>query len=105
MFQRFYTYMKDYRKYGLLSCICVALEVMSELVIPLVMADIIDVGVATGDRTYILVKGIQMCALALIALALGMLYARFAALCGQGLGSELRKAEYAKIQSFSFSNT
>ena len=50
MFRRFYGYMKDYRKYGLFSCACVALEVMFELVIPLVMADIIDVGVANGDR-------------------------------------------------------
>lgn len=104
MFQRFYGYAKDYRKYGFLSCICVALEVMAELVIPLVMADIIDVGVAGGDKEYILRKGIEMCVLALIALGLGMMYSRLAALCGMGLGSELRKAEYQKIQSFSFSN-
>lgn len=105
MIQRFYGYMKDYRKYGLFSCACVALEVMFELVIPLVMADIIDVGVANGDRTYIITKGIEMCVLALLALGLGAAYSRFAALCGQGLGAELRKAEYEKIQSFSFSNT
>lgn len=105
MFRRFYGYMRDYRKYGLYSCLCVAAEVIFELIIPLVMADIIDVGVANGDRRYIIIKGIQMCLLALAALGLGMLYARLAALCGMGLGSELRKAEYAKIQSFSFSNT
>jgi ATP-binding cassette subfamily B multidrug efflux pump len=105
MFRRFYGYMKDYRKYGLFSCACVALEVMFELVIPLVMADIIDVGVANGDRRYIITKGIEMCILALMALGLGAAYSRFAALCGQGLGAELRKAEYQKIQSFSFSNT
>jgi len=105
MFRRFYGYMKDYRKYGLFSCACVALEVMFELVIPLVMADIIDVGVANGDRSYIITKGIEMCILALMALGLGAAYSRFAALCGQGLGAELRKAEYQKIQSFSFSNT
>lgn len=97
--------MKDYRKYGLFSCVCVALEVMFELVIPLVMADIIDVGVANGDRSYIIIKGIEMCVLALLALGLGAMYARFAAMCGQGLGAELRKAEYEKVQSFSFSNT
>ena len=97
--------MKDYRKYGLFSCACVALEVMFELVIPLVMADIIDVGVANGDRSYIIIKGIEMCVLALLALGLGAMYAKFAAMCGQGLGAELRKAEYAKVQSFSFSNT
>lgn len=104
MFQRFYAYAKDYRKYGFLSCICVALEVMAELVIPLVMADIIDVGVANGDKEYILRKGVEMCLLALIALGLGTMYSRLAALCGMGLGSELRKAEYQKIQSFSFAN-
>lgn len=104
MIQRFYAYMKNYRIHGFLSCLCVALEVVFELFIPLVMADIIDVGVASGDKAYIIRKGIQMCALALAALALGALYARLAAYCGMGLGSELRKAEYAKIQSFSFSN-
>lgn len=104
MFQRFYDYAKDYRRYGFLSCICVALEVMAELMIPLVMADIIDIGVAGGDKAYILRKGVQMCVLALIALALGAMYSRLAALCGMGLGSELRKAEYQKIQSFSFAN-
>lgn len=105
MFRRFYMYMGRYKKYAFLSCLCVMLETMFELVIPLIMADIIDVGVAGGDQRYIIEKGIQMCALALIALVLGMSYAKFAALCGQGLGSEIRKAEYQKIQSFSFSNT
>lgn len=105
MLKRFYKYMDQYRKYALFSCICVAVEVVFELIIPLVMADIIDVGVVNGDKNYIIIKGIQMCALALAALVLGMGYARFAALCGQGLGSEIRKAQYQKIQSFSFANT
>lgn len=105
MFRRFYVYMEKYRKYAVLSCICVALEVVFELIIPLIMADIIDVGIANGDKRFIIEKGVQMCALALLALALGVLYSRFAALCGQGLGSEIRKAQYQKIQSFSFSNT
>lgn len=105
MFQRFYSYMKGYRKYGFLSCLCVAVEVILELLIPLIMADIIDIGVVNGDTEYIIAKGIQMCVLAVASLILGSLYSRLAALCGMGLGSELRKAEYAKIQSFSFSNT
>ena len=105
MFKEFYGYMKNYRKYGLLSCLCVAFEVVFELMIPLVMADIIDVGVANGDKAYIFTKGVEMCALALLSLWLGVMYSRLAARCGQGLGSELRKAEFAKIQSFSFSNT
>lgn len=105
MFRRFYGYTKGYRKYLALSCICVLLETMFELVIPLIMADIIDVGVANGDQRYIIIKGVEMTVCALVALVLGLGYAKFAAVCGQGLGAEIRKAEYQKIQSFSFANT
>ncbi|MFQ9510882.1 MAG: ABC transporter ATP-binding protein [Lachnospiraceae bacterium] len=105
MIKRFYTFMEKYKKYALLSALCVVLETMFELIIPLIMADIIDVGVATGNQNYIISKGLQIIIYSLIALLLGIGYARFAALCGQGLGAEIRKAEYRKIQSFSFSNT
>ncbi len=97
--------MEKYRMYAVLSCICVAFETLFELIIPMIMADIIDVGVANGDQAYILERGLQMVFCAGISLVLGIGYARFAALCGQGLGAELRKAEYRKIQEFSFSNT
>lgn len=105
MLKRFYVYMEKYRMYAVLSCICVAFETLFELIIPMIMADIIDVGVANGDKAYILERGLQMVFCAGISLVLGIGYARFAALCGQGLGAELRKAEYRKIQEFSFSNT
>lgn len=97
--------MEKYRMYAVLSCLCVAFETLFELIIPMIMADIIDVGVANGDQAYILERGLQMVFCAGISLVLGIGYARFAALCGQGLGAELRKAEYRKIQEFSFSNT
>ena len=105
MLKRFYVYMEKYRMYAVLSCLCVAFETLFELIIPMIMADIIDVGVAHGDQAYILERGLQMVFCAGISLVLGIGYARFAALCGQGLGAELRKAEYRKIQEFSFSNT
>ena len=105
MLKRFYVYMEKYKMYAVLSCICVAFETLFELIIPMIMADIIDVGVANGDQAYILERGLQMVFCAGISLVLGIGYARFAALCGQGLGAELRKAEYRKIQEFSFSNT
>lgn len=97
--------MEKYKMYAVLSCLCVAFETLFELIIPMIMADIIDVGVANGDQAYILERGLQMVFCAGISLVLGIGYARFAALCGQGLGAELRKAEYRKIQEFSFSNT
>ncbi len=104
MFKRFFVYFDKYRKYLILSIICVALEAMFELIIPMIMADIIDVGIANQDKNYILTKSFVMVMLSLVSLSLGVLYARFAARAGQGFGAELRKAEYKKVQSFSFSN-
>ncbi len=104
MLKRFWPYFSKYKKYLIISCLCVVLECMFELIIPLLMADIIDVGVATRDSHYIIVKGVEMIACALIALAMGAIHARCNALAGQGFGAELRKAEFEKLQSFSFSN-
>lgn len=105
MLKRMFPYMHKYRKYLWLSCFCVVAETVFELVIPLLMADIIDVGVANQDKTYILLQGSKMIACALLALILGVLYARFAATAGQGFGAELRKDEFRKVQEFSFANT
>ena len=105
MIKRMWPYMRPYKKYLFISCFCVITETIFELVIPIIMADIIDVGVANGDKEYILVKGMQMILCAIMALILGVLYARYAATAGQGFGAELRKDEFAKVQSFSFANT
>lgn len=77
---------------------------MFELVIPFIMADIIDVGVVNRDGGYILRRSLLMVICALIALILGAMYAHFSARAGQGFGAELRKAEFRKVQEFSFSN-
>lgn len=68
------------------------------------MADIVDIGVANGDEAYIFSRGGFMILCALLALLLGIGSARFAAIAGQGLGANLREAEYAKLQEFSFAN-
>ena len=103
--KQFLACLKPYRKETLLAIFCIEAETVFELLIPMVMADIIDVGVANGDRRYILMKGLQMVIYALISLILGHGCARYAAGCGQGLGAELRKAEFKKLQEFSFANT
>ena len=105
MIKRMWPYMRPYKKYLFISCFCVITETIFELVIPIIMADIIDVGVANGDKEYILLKGMQMILCAIMALILGVLYARYAATAGQGFGAELRKDEFVKVQSFSFANT
>ncbi|WP_423242344.1 ABC transporter ATP-binding protein [Sporobacter termitidis] len=102
--KRFSVYFSDYRKDLIGSVVCVAFEGLFEMAIPLIMSQIIDVGVMNRDKGYILGRSLAMVVCALLALLLGALYARFAARAGQGFGAALREAEYKKVQSFSFSN-
>ena len=104
MLRRIFSYMKQYKKYAYLALLCIAVEAILELIVPMIMADLIDIGVATGDDMYIYKKGVQMVICAILALILGIGSAKFSALAGQGLGANLRKAEYEKLQSYSFSN-
>ena len=105
MTKRLWPYAKKYQRYFLLACACIIGETVFELVIPVLMANIIDVGVANKDTNYIVIQGILMVVCACIAYVLGVLYARFAATAGQGFGVELRKDEFEKVQNFSFANT
>lgn len=104
MLKRIFSYMNEYKKYAWLALICIAVEAVLELMVPMIMADLIDTGVSTGDDMYIYKKGLQMVICAILALILGIGSSRFSALAGQGLGANLRKAEYEKLQSYSFSN-
>lgn len=105
MFRRLFPYTKKYRKFIYLGAIFVVFETTFELIIPLIMANIIDVGVANKDKSYILLHGGLMLFCAIISLILGMICSRLVATAGQGFGSELRKAEFQKVQEFSFANT
>lgn len=104
MLRRIFSYMKEYRKFAWLGLLCIAVEVILEIMVPMLMADLIDYGVANADQAYIIRKGLQMALCAILALILGVGSARFSALAGMGLGANIRKAEYEKLQSYSFSN-
>ena len=104
MLRRIFSSMKEYKKYAWLALICIGVEVVLEIMVPKLMADLIDIGVTNSDVPYIINKGIQMAVCAVAALILGVGSARFSALAGQGLGANIRKAEYGKLQSYSFSN-
>lgn len=104
MFKRVGVYFKGYRTDLIGAIVCVVLEAVFELIIPLIMADIIDVGVTNRDTGYILNRGLAMVGCAFISLVLGAFYARFAARAGQGFGAALREAEYRRVQSYSFAN-
>ncbi len=104
MIKRLYPYMRKYKKQLFLACFCVVAETVFELIIPVFMADLIDVGISQGNRDVIMEQGLLMLFCALCSLLLGILYARYAALAGQGFGAELRKAQFEKLQDFTFSN-
>ena len=104
MIKKLYPYMKKYKKYLFLGVSCAVLEVVFELLIPLVMAKIVDVGISLGDTGYTIKMGLLMVCMAMISLSFGLALSKFAAIAGQGFGAELREAEYIKIQSYSFKN-
>ncbi len=100
-----FVYAKKYKKEFILAIICIEAETIFELIIPMIMADIIDVGVANGDRNYIFLKGFQMVFFAVLSLFLGHACARYTAICGNGVGAQIRMAEFQKMQTYSFANT
>lgn len=102
--EKLFSLLGKYRKDVIIACILVVIETSFELIIPSMMADLIDHGVSAGDVHYMLVKGGQMAVCALLALATGLAYARFAARAAYGWGAEIREREYEKLQSYAFSN-
>ena len=104
MLKKLWPYARQYRMWILAGVVCSAAEAVFELLIPLVMSDIVDVGIASGDQSYILRKGGLMVFMAIISLAFGLGSASFSAIAGQGFGANLRSAEYDHIQEFAFSN-
>ncbi len=102
--KRLLSYLGPYRVTMLIGGALVLVETCLELVIPVLIADLLDYGVANADVPYILHKGIQMGVCALLALITGLLYARFAARAAYGWGARIREAQFEKVQDYSFAN-
>lgn len=98
------SYLGEYRRDAILGVMFVSVETALELFIPVIMANIIDVGVPTGDVNYMLLQGAFMIVCAAFSLVLGLGYARTSARVASGLGANLREAEYRKIQTLAFGN-
>ena len=104
MIQKLIPYTKGYRKYVFLGVFCSASEAVVEMILPLIMAGIVDTGIANRDIGYIVKYGIFMLLMAVISMLLGVGAAFMAARAGQGFGAQLRQAQYDHIQDFSFRN-
>ena len=97
-------HLRPYSRWIFLGVACSAMEAIFELLIPLVMSDIVDIGIANADQGYVTQKGILMVVMAMVSLAFGLGSAACSAIAGQGFGANLRSAQYQHIQEFAFSN-
>ena len=97
-----FAYMKDYKKECVLGPLFKLLEASFELMVPLVMAAVIDVGIANGDRGYIGRMCLVMAALGVIGLVCSITAQFFAAKASVGVAAKLRRALFAHIQELSF---
>lgn len=96
--------LKEYRKDSILTPCFMVLEVVMEMIIPLMMASIIDDGVEVGNLNHIYKMGIYMVIAAGIGLTAGILGGKYGARASAGLARNLRKGMYENIQTFSFAN-
>ena len=104
MIRKLAPYTKGYRVWIFLGVLCSAGEAVLELLLPKAMSQIVDVGIANGDKAYILATGLKMILMALASLVMGVGAAGLAAKAGMGFGANVRAAEYAQVQRFSFAN-
>lgn len=97
-------YIGEYSKTAVMAPVFIILEVILEMVIPLLMAAIIDDGLGTGNISYVVKVGLIMLAVSLASLYCGAMAAKLAATASTGFARNLREAMYNHIQEFSFSN-
>ena len=104
MIKKLWSHAKPYAGWIALGIACSAGEAVFELLIPLVMSDIVNIGIPNADESYILLNGLKMALMALVSLGLGVGAAACSSIAGQGFGANLRRAEYDHIQEYAFSN-
>ena len=104
MIKQLAKYIKQYKKDSILTPIFVIFEVIMEVVIPFLMAKIIDVGIQNSDLNYIFKIGAVLVVSAFLSLAFGMLSGRYAAKASAGFAKNLRQGMFYNIQNYSFTN-
>ncbi|MGN1069171.1 MAG: ABC transporter transmembrane domain-containing protein, partial [Candidatus Fimadaptatus sp.] len=103
--RRLMAYVGKYKKYALATPVVMIGEVLMEILIPLVMATMIDDGIrGDGGVSYTVWMGLLMILMAIVSLCFGSLGARLGAKASMGFASNVRRALFEKVQSFSFSN-
>ena len=104
MIKRLCKSIREYKKDSILAPIYVSLEVFLEVVIPILMANLIDYGIDAGNLNYVIKMGVMLLIFAAISLLTGVLAGRSAAIASSGFAKNLRQDMYYNVQNFSFSN-
>lgn len=104
MLSLFMTHLQGYQKEALKSPLLIILEVICELLLPLVMAQIVDTAIPAGDVGLIFKLGALMLVLAAVSMLCGVLASKYAAFASQGFGANLRQCLFDKVQEFSFAD-
>ncbi|SCH12590.1 Probable multidrug resistance ABC transporter ATP-binding/permease protein YheI [uncultured Ruminococcus sp.] len=104
MNRKLFQSIREFKKESILAPIFVILEVLMEVLIPLQMAKIIDVGIQNGDLAYIVKMGLILVIMAMLALYFGVKAGKMAAQAGAGYAKNLRHDIFYKVQQFSFKN-
>ena len=104
MIKKLLTYLKEYKKTALITPVLVLTEVVLEILIPLIMAELIDKGIDNGSMPDIIKYGIALLISALMALVFGVAAGRTASVASSGFARNLRGAMYDHVQEFSFAN-
>lgn len=102
--KKLYRYLKPYLRWALLAPLFMVGEVVTDLLQPRFMAQIVDVGIQNGDTAYVVITCLKMLGVAMLGVVGGAGCTYFAMKAGYGFAKELRGALYEKIQSFSFAN-
>lgn len=104
MYKKVLSCVGNYKKYAILTPVTIIGEVVMEVLIPTVMALIIDNGIRQDDIGYVVKMGLVMMLMAAVSLCFGAISGRFAAVAGMGFSKNLRSRLFRKVQSFSFAN-
>lgn len=104
MIKKFTKFIKGYTVETILTPLFVIMETLCEVATPLFMSDLIDKGLETGDIDYVVKMGLFMLGTALLSLFCGIMCGIMNARAGSGFACNLRKALFAKVQTYSFSN-
>ena len=104
MFSLFVTHLRGYKREAVAAPVFIVLEILCELLLPLVMARIVDVAIPAGDVTMIFRLGAFMLAVTAVSMLCGVLAAQYAAFSSQGFGANLRQCLFDKVQEFSFAD-